>query len=96
MPNFVSSGFCNGFSHLHVRPLHRLGNFLAPEAGGKASSRNPWPEMWVHATQRRRQAKDAVENALHQEVCAGTLTLQEAQDLIRTDWFKYYRDKVLK
>jgi len=29
-------------------------------------------------------------------VCAGTLTLQEAQDIIRTNWFKYYRDKVLK
>ena len=42
------------------------------------------------------KAKDAVENALHKEVCAGTLTLKEAQDIISTDWFKYYRDKVLK
>jgi len=30
------------------------------------------------------------------QVCAGTLTLQEAQHIIVTDWFKYYRDNVLK
>jgi hypothetical protein len=40
------------------------------------------------------KSKDAV--ALHKEVCAGALTLQQAQAIIRTDWFKYYRDKVLK
>ena len=42
------------------------------------------------------KAKDAVENAFHKEVCAGTLTLQEAQQIIATDWFLYYRDHVLK
>lgn|SRR6266850_8594317 len=49
MPNSVSSGSCNGFSELHGTPLHRLGNFLAPEAGGKASNINPWPELvsWI-------------------------------------------------
>jgi len=30
------------------------------------------------------------------KVCAGTLTLQEAQQIIATDRFKYYRDHVLK
>ena len=38
---------------------------------------------------------NAVENALHREVCAGTLTLREAQWIIATDWFKYYRERVL-
>jgi len=42
------------------------------------------------------KSKDAVENALHKEVCAGTLTLHQAQEIIRTDWFKYSRDNVLK
>src|SRR5262249_58005445 len=42
------------------------------------------------------KAKDAVENALHTEVCAGTLTPQEAQQIIATDWFQYCRDHVLK
>ena len=31
-------------------------------------------------------------NQLHKEVCAGTLTLHEAQQIIATDWFLYYRD----
>ena len=42
------------------------------------------------------KAKDAVENQLHKEVCAGTLTHHEAQQIIVTDWFQYYRDHVLK
>jgi hypothetical protein len=37
-----------------------------------------------------------VENALHAEVCVGTLTLQAAQTIIATDWFKYYKEKILK
>ena len=28
-------------------------------------------------------------------VCNGTLTLSEAQHIIATDWFQYYRDHVL-
>jgi len=36
-----------------------------------------------------------VENALHREVCAGTLTLRQAQWIIATDRFKYFREKVL-
>ena len=55
------------------------------------TSKGPFPPHLVGA-----KRKDAVENALHKEVCAGTLTLQEPQDIIRTDGFKYYRDNVLK
>jgi hypothetical protein len=42
------------------------------------------------------KAKDAVESDLSKGVCAGTLTLHEAQQLIATDWFRYDRDHVLK
>jgi hypothetical protein len=55
------------------------------------TSRRPFPHHLVGA-----RTKDSVENALNKEVCAGTLTLQEAQEIIRTDWFNYYRDRVLK
>ncbi len=55
------------------------------------TSRGPFPPHLVGA-----KAKDAVENQLHNEVCAGTLALQEAQRIIATDWFQYYRDHVLK
>ena len=42
------------------------------------------------------KTKDRIENALHRAVCDGELTLQEGQRIIVTDWFKYYRDNVLK
>ena len=53
----------------------------------------PWT---LSALARRRQGQDRVENALNTAVCSGTMTLQEAQRTIATDWFKYYRDHVLK
>jgi hypothetical protein len=41
------------------------------------------------------KAKDTTENALHVEVCRGTLTPREARFIIATDWLKYYRERVL-
>ena len=55
------------------------------------TARGPCPPELVGA-----KAKDAVENALHHAVCAGTLTLRAAQAIIATDWFKYYKEKILK
>ena len=55
------------------------------------TSHGPFPPHLIGA-----KAKDATENALNKEVCAGTMTLPEAQHTIATDWFKYYRDHVLK
>ena len=84
-------------------------HFISLELGG--NPRDPkslWPEMWgtpgTPLTSRGpfpphlvgAKAKDAVENELHKEVCAGMLTLQEAQQIIVTDWSKYYRNHVLK
>jgi len=84
-------------------------HFISLELGGHPRDpKNLWPEMWgTPATPLTSKgpfpphlvgakSKDAVENALHKEVCAGALTLKEAQNIISTDWFKYYRDKVLK
>jgi len=84
-------------------------HFISLELGGHPRDpKNLWPEMWgtpgTPLTSRGpfpphlvgAKAKDAVENALHKEVCPGTLTLQEAQQIIATDWFLYCRDHVLK
>ena len=59
--------------------------------GTPLTSRGPFPPSLVGA-----KAKDRVENALNTAVRNGTMTLQEAQHIIATDWFKYYRDYVLK
>jgi hypothetical protein len=39
-------------------------------------------------------AKDKVEDALKVTICNRAMTLQEAQHIISTDWFKYYRDHI--
>jgi hypothetical protein len=83
-------------------------HFISLELGGHPRDpRNLWPERWgtpAHPLTSKgpfpshlvgARSKDAVENALHREVCAGTLTLREAQWIIATDWFKYFREKVL-
>ena len=86
----------------------RLRLYGAELGGHPRDPKNLWPEMWgtpgTPLTSRGpfpphlvgARAKDAVENQLHKEVCAGTLTLQEAQHIIAIDRFQYYRDHVLK
>ena len=84
-------------------------HLVSLELGGHPRDpRNLWPERWGtpgHPLTRLgpfpshlvgAKAKDMTETALHADVCHGTLTLREAQFIIATDWFKYYRDKVLK
>jgi hypothetical protein len=51
------------------------------ELGGTNSTSNLWVEMGAIPN-----PKDKVENRLHQEVCAGKLTLAAAQQAIATDW----------
>ena len=84
-------------------------HFISLELGGHPRDpKNLWPERWgtpanpltAHGPFPSEivgaKTKDKVENALHKAVCAGDLTLKEAQAIIATDWFKYYRDYVLK
>lgn len=98
-------------SHLTDKlPAHYEEDHLVSlELGGHPQDpRNLWPERWGTPGQPLThlgpfpahlvgaKAKDSAEGALHAEVCHGSLTLREAQFIIATDWFKYYRDKVLK
>lgn len=84
-------------------------HFISLELGGHPRDpKNLWPEMWGTPNQPLThsgpfppsivgaKSKDKVEDALKTAVCNGTMTLQEAQRIITTDWFKYYRDHVLK
>src|SRR5437667_4827159 len=96
--------------YLDKAPSHyEEDHLISLELGGNPRDpKNLWPEMWGTLNQPLTsrgpfppelvgaKAKDAVENALHKEVCTGTLRLHEAQQIIATDWFLYYRDHVLK
>lgn len=55
------------------------------------TARRPFAPSLVSA-----KAKDQTEKGVNTAVCSGTMMLQGAQHIISTDWFKYYRDHVLK
>jgi hypothetical protein len=64
-------------------------HFISLELGGNATDpRNLWPEPYYPSPGARQ--KDAVENYLRKQVCAGTMTLHEAQNAITTDWYRVY------
>ena len=64
-------------------------HFISLELGGDPTDpRNLWPEPY--SPRPGAKEKDVVENYLHKQVCSGTMTLQEAQRDITTDWYKIY------
>lgn len=72
---------------------HEVDHFISLELGGSNMVTNLWPESYVTSDAPNTigaHEKDKVENALHAEVCAGRMTLPQAQETIRTDWYAYF------
>ena len=66
-----------------------LDHLISLEIGGAPRDpANLWPEPYAGDLNARQ--KDVVENYLHQQVCNGAMTLNEAQRLIATDWVSVY------
>lgn len=63
-------------------------HFIPLSLGGSNDDENLWPEPY--APRPGALEKDRVENYLYHQVRKGNITLKEAQDLIRTDWYKLY------
>lgn len=61
-------------------------HLVSLELGGSNAKANLFPEAAPGS-----HLKDRLENALHAEVCAGTLRLRAAQRLIARDWLAAYR-----
>lgn len=61
-------------------------HLISLELGGSPTDpENLWPEAYPVAKQ-----KDTVENYLHKQLCAGAITLAQAQQEIATDWYAVY------
>jgi hypothetical protein len=70
----------------HAKPGHyECDHRISLELGGSNDIKNLWPEDYPQATH-----KDFVENYLHRQVCAGSMSLQEAQFLIVNKWEEIY------
>lgn len=72
-------------------------HIISLELGGNPTDpRNLWPEPYNAEVQDGgAKKKDTVENFLHKEVCAGTITLDEAQKEISTDWYQVLHENNL-
>jgi hypothetical protein len=81
-----------GIRH-HQKGEFEMDHLISLELGGSNSERNLWPESnWT--TPWNARAKDALENALHREVCAGRVPLATAQHEIASDWIAAYKKYV--
>jgi len=79
----------------HPGGAFEIDHFIPLELGGSNDIANLWPEP--ANPKPGFHEKDKVETALHNEVCkAKTMTLEEAQRTIATDWLKYYNEKLAK
>jgi 5-methylcytosine-specific restriction endonuclease McrA len=67
-------------------PAQEIDHLVPLELGGMDAESNLWPQSYPAAHQ-----KDLVENRLHKMVCGGTISLEEAQRMLMTDWYAAYK-----
>lgn len=66
-------------------------HLISIELGGSPTDpKNLWPQEWNTVSGWGAHRKDVIETKLKRLVCAGTITLKEAQTAIRTDWVAAY------
>lgn len=65
-----------------------IDHLISLELGGANDIRNLWPQPFLPAPGARQ--KDFTENWLHKQVCAGRMTLQDAQARIVANWYAAY------
>ncbi len=63
-------------------------HFVSLELGGSNALTNLWPEPYEPRP--GAHEKDKVEDYLHAQVCKGAMTLPQAQDAIKRDWYAVY------
>ena len=65
-----------------------MDHIISLELGGSNDISNLYPESYKISNGAR--VKDVLENYLHKQVCKGSMTIQEAQKEISSNWLKYY------
>jgi hypothetical protein len=66
-----------------------IDHLISRELGGADDVMNLWPQPYG-STPWNAVRKDCLENRLHKEVCAGNITLEQAQEAIASDWAAAY------
>ena len=73
----------------HIPYQHEVDHLVSLELEGSNSIRNLWPEPYAGRWNAR--VKDVLENKLHEMVCAGDLSLRQAQRQEAANWVAAYR-----
>jgi len=77
----------------HSRGQFEVDHLVPLELGGSNSAKNLWPE--AASPKPGFHEKDRLENALHERVCSGQMSLTRAQHLFERNWVAAYRRYVL-
>lgn len=64
---------------------------INPQLGGTAEINNLWPQPYS-STEWNAHTKDALEERLHTMVCAGQISLPQAQHALAGDWIAAYQE----
>ena len=72
----------------HTPGQYEVDHFVSLELGGSNDISNPWPEAASPTPGFHEKVR--VENHLHDQMCSGQMTLQEAQRQIATNWLEVY------
>lgn len=72
----------------HKPGQYEIDHLISLELGGMNDRENLWPQSYTGTM--NAHMKDALENKLHQMVCEGTITLEEAQKDISENWIESY------
>ena len=67
---------------------YEVDHIISLELGGSNDISNLFPESYLIKNGAR--VKDVLENYLHKQVCNGSMTIDEAQKEISSDWLIYY------
>ncbi len=67
-----------------------IDHLISRELGGADDVKNLWPQAYGSSPWNA-GLKDKLENRLHKEMCAGKITLKQAQDMLVNDWRVAYR-----
>ena len=72
----------------HAPGQYEVDHLVSLELGGSNDIANLWPEL--ASPKPGFHEKDKVENYLHDQVCTGAISLQQAQAEIATNWLAVY------
>ena len=72
---------------------YEVDHIISLELGGSNDITNLYPESYLITNGAR--MKDKFENYLHKQVCNGSMTIEEAQKEISSNWLQYYQVKEL-